>query len=131
MATRCENILQAAIIGNNLRISAIFEMGVDVDTRNEYGQTAVFIAAQHGHYETVVTLVEGCGADLAIPANGGVSAVMAAVANGHHRVVCDDIEISVCVICLIFIYLFVCLFFYYIYLFICLFVYVFSLFVDG
>ena len=86
--TRCEKFLEAAYTGNNLRISAIMEAGVDVDTRNEYGQTAVFIAAQHGHYETVQTLVEGCGADPAILANGGVTPVMAATANGHHHVVC-------------------------------------------
>ena len=86
--TRCEKFLEAAYTGNNLRISAIMQAGVNVDARNEYGQTAVFIAAQHGHYETVQTLVEGCGADAAIVANGGVTPVMAATANGHHHVVC-------------------------------------------
>ena len=59
--------------------------GVDVDLTNEYGQTALHIAAWKGYIKLVALLLK-FGADPSIKANGGVSAERASEANGHTAV---------------------------------------------
>jgi len=44
--------------------------GVDINTKNEYGQTALYVAAWRGYAEVVKLLLD-FGADPSVPANGG------------------------------------------------------------
>ena len=57
--------------GSNIRVKALFEAGIDLNVRNEYGQTAVLLAAAHGHSNTVSYLLS-IGADANICDNAGV-----------------------------------------------------------
>ena len=50
---RCNELRQSARIGDSVRVAEVVEAGVDVDSANEYGQTALFLAAAHGHSEVV------------------------------------------------------------------------------
>jgi len=50
--------------------SAYLDVGVDVDSRNEYGQTPLYLACWKGSISVVRSLLE-CGADHEIPSNGG------------------------------------------------------------
>ena len=60
--------------------------GADIDARDEYGQTALMLAARDGRAESVAWLV-GHGAALDVTAKYGLSALMLAVVNGHVDVV--------------------------------------------
>jgi ankyrin repeat protein len=66
-------------------LSAILAEGADVDARDRFGQTALMLAALHGHLEAVRLLVE-FGADLDVTAKFGLSATMLAVVNHHESV---------------------------------------------
>lgn len=55
-----------------MRIMALLEAGVNVDATNEYGQTAVFLAAYHNASEAI-KLLAWAGADVDRRANGGAS----------------------------------------------------------
>jgi Ankyrin repeats (many copies) len=57
--------------GSNRRIKALFEAGINVDVRNEYGQSALLLAASHGHSSSVSYLLS-IGADHKICDNAGV-----------------------------------------------------------
>jgi ankyrin repeat protein len=50
---RCNELRQSARIGDAVRVAEVVEAGVDVDSPNEYGQTALFLAAAHGHSEVI------------------------------------------------------------------------------
>jgi uncharacterized protein len=56
--------------------------GLDVDTRDRYGQTALMMAAHAGHREMVETLVDS-GANLNVTAKYNLSALMLAIVAGH------------------------------------------------
>ena len=56
--------------------------GIDVDSRDRYGQTGLMLAAHAGHGEVVGTLIAH-GANLNITAKFGLSALMLAVVAGH------------------------------------------------
>lgn len=60
--------------------------GADIDARDEYGQTALMLAAVEGHAHVVEWLVEH-GAALDHTAKYGLSALMLAVVNGRVDVV--------------------------------------------
>lgn len=79
---RTAELLKAAAIGETRRLSAIMEAGADIDAVNEYGQTALFIAAYHGQHDAVQWLIES-RADVERPANGGSTPTRTASANGH------------------------------------------------
>ena len=67
-------------------------MGVDVDARNEYGQTAVYVASMHGHTEAVRMLRGWVGARIDQRANGNSTCLCVAAANGHADTVAALIE---------------------------------------
>lgn len=60
--------------------------GIDVNARDDHGQTGLMIAACQGWREVVRTLLEA-GAALDHTAKYGLSAVMLAVINGHAEIV--------------------------------------------
>lgn len=86
-AQRQGNLWKAAAAGNTERVKALVEAGVAVDAPNEYGQTALYLAAMHGHVHAVRLLSGWAAADTEVRAAGGSSALTAAAANGHARVV--------------------------------------------
>jgi Ankyrin repeats (3 copies)/2OG-Fe(II) oxygenase superfamily len=63
-------------------VRGCLESGVDVNLVNEYGQTALYLAAWKGHL-AVVELLLHFGADPSIVSNGGSTALSVASANGH------------------------------------------------
>jgi hypothetical protein len=67
-------------------MSRLLVEGQNIDARDEYGQTALMIAAHEGRAEVVAFLVEQ-GALLDHTAKYGLSALMLAVMSGHIRVV--------------------------------------------
>lgn len=73
---------EAAIAGNTEAIAGQLADGKPVDALDGYGQTALMLAARHGHEATVALLIER-GADLDVTAKYGLSALMLAVINRH------------------------------------------------
>jgi ankyrin repeat protein len=63
-------------------VRALLGSGADVNARDRYGQTALMLAAHHGHRGIVETLV-GAGADLNVTAKYNLSALMLALVAGH------------------------------------------------
>jgi len=58
-----EDLLNMAWEGQDALVKTFLEMGVDVDARDEFGQTPLMIAVSQGHIDTVRVLIEG-GADV-------------------------------------------------------------------
>ena len=77
---------EAAIAGNTEAMARQLADGKPVDALDRYGQTALMLAARHGHDATVALLIE-LGAALDVTAKYGLSAAMLAVINGHDGVV--------------------------------------------
>ena len=70
-AQRVAELEKAALAGNALRIQALIAAGVDIDARNEYGQSALILAAWQRH-ALCVRLLLRCGADSSARDNAGV-----------------------------------------------------------
>ena len=77
---------QAAREGDLETLGRLLAAGTDIDARDQYGQTALMIAAQAGKSDVVTFLVEH-GALLNQTAKYGLSALMLAVIGGHLGVV--------------------------------------------
>jgi ankyrin repeat protein len=75
----------AALTGDVTELRTRLEAGQDVDARDQYGQTALMLAARLGHLEAVRALVEA-GADLDHTAKYRLSALMLAAVNGREDV---------------------------------------------
>ena len=73
---------KAAIAGNTEVIARQLADGKPVDALDGYGQTALMLAARHGH-DAAVALLIAHGAALDVTAKYGLSALMLAVVN--HR----------------------------------------------
>ncbi|CAE8603228.1 unnamed protein product, partial [Polarella glacialis] len=84
-ANRVEKLRVAAEVGDARRVAALFEAGADADAVNEYGQSALFLAAFEGHLESVEVLLHW-GADATLPSHGGTQPAAAAAAKGHEAV---------------------------------------------
>jgi len=82
---RDDELRKAAASGSRRRLLALVEAGVDLEARNEYGQTAVFIAAWRGHAAAVAYLAS-CGANVRHRDNAGVSVLAAAESSGSPAV---------------------------------------------
>jgi ankyrin repeat protein len=61
---------------------ALLQSGADINAKDRYGQTALMLAAHHGH-EALVEALIGHGADLNVAAKFRLSALMLAVVAGH------------------------------------------------
>ncbi|MDH3685544.1 MAG: ankyrin repeat domain-containing protein [Myxococcales bacterium] len=76
----------AAVRGDAAVLSDLIDRGVDVDSLDRYGQTALMLAARSGHLEAARVLVEA-GADLDRTAKYHLSALMLAVINDRTSLV--------------------------------------------
>ena len=76
------DLRMAAIAGDSASLERLLQEGEPVDGRDRYGQTALMLAARHGH-DHLVQLLLGKGADPDVTAKYGLSALMLAVVNGH------------------------------------------------
>ena len=77
---------KAIASGNVEQTRAMLDAGVDINSVDRYGQTAVMKAAHQGHVEIVRLLIER-GASLNHTAKYGLSALMLAVISNHPEVV--------------------------------------------
>jgi len=68
--------------GDVATVARLWRAGAPVDARDRYGQTALMLAAHHGHAEVVALLIDA-GADLDVTAKYGLSALMLAIVAGH------------------------------------------------
>jgi ankyrin repeat protein len=64
----------------------LLRAGADINARDRHGQTALMLAAHHGHRKLVEMLIEH-GADLNITAKYHLSALMLSVVAGHTDIV--------------------------------------------
>ena len=79
-------VWQDAVTRGDLEtVRATIEAGVDVDSRDRYGQTALMLAAHEGH-DAVVEMLIAHGAALDVTAKWGLSALMLAIVAGHQGV---------------------------------------------
>jgi hypothetical protein len=74
---RNEKFLQAALEGKILRLYALFKAGVEINCKNEYGQTALIICSNYG-YISIVELLLKLGADIYIHDNAGNNSINSA-----------------------------------------------------
>merc|ERR1711907_127346 len=80
----------AAIAGDTVHIEHALQIGALLNAADEYGRTAVFLAAQAGHAGSVALLAKS-RADLNQAANGGCTPLMVAAAK-HHEAVIDILK---------------------------------------
>lgn len=76
---------RAVTIGDLSLLEEQLRGGVDVNSRDRYGQSALMLAAHHGHRVIVERLIER-GAELDCTAKYNLSALMLAVVAGHVEV---------------------------------------------
>lgn len=79
---RKDKFFTSAERGSRHFVRGCLENGVDINVVNEYGQTALYLAAWKGHQAVVETLLH-FGADPSVVANGGSTALAVAKANGN------------------------------------------------
>ncbi|MFB3787321.1 MAG: ankyrin repeat domain-containing protein [bacterium] len=65
----------------------LVDAGIDIDSRDRHGQTALMRAAHLGHIELAELLISR-GADLDVTAKYRLSALMLAVIAGHPEIAC-------------------------------------------
>ena len=83
---RTDAAAAAATMGDSLRLEGLHALGFDLSAElDEYGQSALFLAATHGHARLVRTLIS-LGADPRPSSHGGATAASAAAACGHYEV---------------------------------------------
>lgn len=83
---RNEELWKAASSGFVFRLEALMAQGVDLEAKNEYGQTALFLAASSGYSKAVKFLI-WAGADVLTFDTAGASAFESAVALKRHEVI--------------------------------------------
>lgn len=75
----------AALSGDRQSLETFLADGGDIDAKDKFGQTALMLAARHGHAVAVDFLI-GAGANLNVTAKYGLSAIMLAVVNHHDAI---------------------------------------------
>src|SRR5262245_2067954 len=73
---------RAVTNGDVEAVQRLLRSGANVNARDRHGQTALMLAAHHGHHE-VVDLLVGAGADLNVTAGYSLTALMLAIVAGH------------------------------------------------
>ncbi|MDK9705652.1 MAG: ankyrin repeat domain-containing protein [Desulforhopalus sp.] len=71
--------------GDIRMVREILHKGIDVNSRNSHGQTALMLAAHAGHLEVVEALI-GHKANLNITGKFGLSALMLALVSGYEDI---------------------------------------------
>ena len=84
---RSNALRKAAAAGDEALVRAVLDAGAHVDAANEYGQSALHLAAMHGHVP-VIAVLRDWGADAALPDNGGATPWQALAAAGHRDAAC-------------------------------------------
>ena len=79
-------LYMAAAQGHAAVITALIQVGADLNLANKNGATPAFIAAQNGHVEVIKALHEA-GADLNQALNDGATPAYIAAENGHAEVI--------------------------------------------
>ena len=85
-ASRDERLRIAAYKGDSEEASQLVAEGVEIDAKNEYGNTALMIAVMGGHLEIVKDLIAG-GADVNARNRAESTALMLAAKKGHLEIV--------------------------------------------
>ena len=67
-------------------IKAIIEKGLDINSKNNFGETAVIIAAQKDNINSLLELIK-LGADINIKDGSGIDAILYAVTNRNNEMV--------------------------------------------
>ncbi len=73
--------IEAAVIGDLVKVRLLLDKGVDINHRDEMGITALMFAVEKGHAE-VVTLLLNAGADIHHQDEKGITALMVAAEKG-------------------------------------------------
>ena len=68
------------------QVCSLIGAGMNVNSKDRYGQTGLMVASMRGHTEVVRSLIQH-GAELNITAKYHLSALMLAVINGHTEIV--------------------------------------------
>jgi ankyrin repeat protein len=68
-------------------VAALIQRGAEANARNQFGQTALFVAAAKGHVDVVIALVDS-GADVNIRNNDHASPILCAINFSHFNVAC-------------------------------------------
>jgi ankyrin repeat protein len=76
---------QAIVRGDASAVRELLLEGIDPDARDEHGQTAIMLAAHHGHL-AVVDLLITANVDLDAAAKHHLTALMLAIVAGHEPV---------------------------------------------
>ena len=79
------DFLAASAGGDAAKLTKLLAQGVDVNVRNDSGQTPVLLAAAAGHLEAVKLLLKR-GADANATDKSGATALMLATMEGHASV---------------------------------------------
>jgi predicted LPLAT superfamily acyltransferase len=85
-ASRDERLRLAAYKGDSEAASQLIAEGVEIDAKNEYGNTALMVAVIGGHLEIVKDLIAG-GADVNARNRAESTALMLAAKKGHFEIV--------------------------------------------
>jgi uncharacterized protein len=72
----------AILAGDEASLTRLLAVGEDINAMDRYGQTALMLAAMHGH-NGIVRILLTHGADTDAAAKFGLSALMLAVINRH------------------------------------------------
>lgn len=81
--TRLDKAWEIAVKSGDAKTAQdLLRAGIDVNSRDRYGQTGLMLAALHGQREVVELLIAN-SADLNVTAKYNLSALMLAVINGH------------------------------------------------
>jgi ankyrin repeat protein len=85
---RISNFLTAADNGDTAKVMEGLNQGIDVNVTDEHGQTALMLAADQGHIDTVNFLLQ-YRASLDLQNKLGGTALMLACFNGHLEIVTE------------------------------------------
>lgn len=81
-----QDLLSAAARGNSGKIDALLSQGIDANSKNPYGTSALQLASAGGYLAAVQSLIAG-GADVNAADNNGTTPLMAAAQGGFDDVV--------------------------------------------
>ncbi len=81
-----EELLEAALNGDMVKVELLIEKGVDINAKDDSGWTALIHAARHGHTEIAEFLIQK-GAEVDAKDINGWTALMYAAYNGHTETV--------------------------------------------
>ena len=84
---------------DELLLSKVLEDGVDINYRDELGNSALMIASSYGSYEIAEILLRVDGIDVNATNHEGATALIMASGNGHRKIIkmllkIDSIEVN-------------------------------------